>query len=1422
MCEERDEENMQRLEDRQELRERIACGKDLPEGYRRLDDDEDDEPIVSILDRLIAGESLGGDDLLQEQAAAGEEIKEVRIWGKLGGFINARIETIRRALNDSEEKGREGGGGFRNLARIDFRVECPNSRCRKKFPTSQAQRAEGGMMCPHCGEEIKNAMKLPRLDNFHRISYEAVKAIVTLSLNQRMIPQENRGKFFAVLENGDEIPVDIQGVGGERGMIIESLNACILSDDAGGIDRGLSLTRDDGTTVRFRSQEKGRYYGLAKGVQGRLKGVIENLCSLEYFGEKLLSKTNETRLSKISDDGEREKETRKLRSKWAAEQAIQVLYCIDRRCDGMMRLNSPKGDSSSALIVLSSALTEEIDEEFVVNGVNELQLLVKEEAKQPMIHPPRDWKETDGDGVGYTGGFLTTPMEARREITSDEGRHIKQDEWRFRPSGKGLDALNWLQEVPWTVDTTMAEICGNIITQETTKKLAGVLSLSGGEKVCIVQAEKKGATCPVNADNIREWRRELDQAEALSKDPDAEGIFYHVWHFDSRGRMYTASLRLSPVGDDISRGLLRFACKHRELDENGWHWLQIYTAGLWQGRENGPKGKTFEDFKQVVQDPKFIKMLEEVVEDPIGTFDRWGDGDVLRSKAEGFLRLNATKAFIDARNNGTNPDSGVGAPCNLPIVQDASSNVYQHMSAIIRDEAMARCVNVLPFDENNTNQRADVYDQLANAAMKLIEGGETRHLPKTLKLQDRNMCTEIINRYIATEGRGGAKYPVMTFGYGAGVASMAEGVMSHSGKSCKNGGLLGEYESDGDVINCAHHESKLWKYVSDLSPELHRHIARGIMKLYMFAINDVLPGAKYVKKGLTTLQEANTLIRLTEGDGLKMSSKKSKGVQRRIWRRIGSFSKGKDGHALKWTLLDGSKVRHARLWGDNYDTVKAHVGHDEGIGIEKLLGNQRKKHDEALKAVLDADIIDKLFVDDGLNWEDINERFGLKWGSASKNTVKPSLTRRESIRTQVEKDHDDDVANRFIEALDELISKFHPTQLSRKIESEGRKTQKERNAISPNFIHSLDATHVRLIITDLVELQERDGSPRQLWAVHDAFGTHANDVLAMRVSVVRRFVAIHADENGNGARELIELNRIILRTKMLTTLERLFKEVKGSKKQQEVTGDGSEKCKGCLVRFPADTIDESWDLFTPNAWEDLKKVGMEQDEHWRDPNNEGSGGKGRYTKKDVKDFLDEYIDAHGPLKQIENVSGAPMPQGGICEECAMKKQLLDVVSKFIILRTDDDDVADLDKTLDSIKEQLEITETSRDGESPEREFQRLEDFLRKLYGIDDDEEEENQADTDEKGTIELQLNKVCEQMKEGKKIRDRIEELNEALEEELPEDTEDDVRESRMSIIAEIQKLEHELDFLPRGEMNIQDVARLDENGDPVSKYLVG
>jgi hypothetical protein len=65
-------------------------------------------------------------------------------------------------------------------------------------------------------------------------------------------------------------------------------------------------------------------------------------------------------------------------------------------------------------------------------------------------------------------------------------------------------------------------------------------------------------------------------------------------------------------------------------------------------------------------------------------------------------------------------------------------------------------------------------------------------------------------------------------------------------------------------------------------------------------------------------------------------------------------------------------------------------------------------------------------------------------------------------------------------------------------ESERIDPPKVRSSISPNFVHSLDAFHIRSVIR---RMSEADGR-LDFWAVHDAFGTHPSRVDEM-VRVVR-------------------------------------------------------------------------------------------------------------------------------------------------------------------------------------------------------------------------------------------------------------------------------------------------------------------------------
>ncbi len=66
-------------------------------------------------------------------------------------------------------------------------------------------------------------------------------------------------------------------------------------------------------------------------------------------------------------------------------------------------------------------------------------------------------------------------------------------------------------------------------------------------------------------------------------------------------------------------------------------------------------------------------------------------------------------------------------------------------------------------------------------------------------------------------------------------------------------------------------------------------------------------------------------------------------------------------------------------------------------------------------------------------------------------------------------------------------------------------------AIAPNFVHSIDAAHMRAVAVGLTDAQIEAEAPIQFWMVHDAFGTHPNFVGTMRSLVWDKLLEIYEE-----------------------------------------------------------------------------------------------------------------------------------------------------------------------------------------------------------------------------------------------------------------------------------------------------------------------
>ena len=316
---------------------------------------------------------------------------------------------------------------------------------------------------------------------------------------------------------------------------------------------------------------------------------------------------------------------------------------------------------------------------------------------------------------------------------------------------------------------------------------------------------------------------------------------------------------LSPQNDDVCRGLLRFA-KPVRLDAEGLKWLGRFTASLFRGRDekvldmvNGEAyadllkkldDRTWGSFDTVANDPLFLEMIDEILSmKTLDGYRIWGEGDVFRKKAEGFQRYAAMKEFHRVMNEG-----GEHVESNLPIHLDASSSIYQHASALLRDTEMGQKVNVVPRDDG---MPADVYEHVANA-LRAIWEKEDDFLQDTDLDQDtkQQIMVEVLQRSVA-------KGPVMTKGYGTGHASMTYALMTHNGDP--DGEFGGEITVDDKSRKVVHEESKLgFLYdLDDVGLELHQTVASEVISGYTKAIEEVLPSFDLVLKLLKKLVETN-------------------------------------------------------------------------------------------------------------------------------------------------------------------------------------------------------------------------------------------------------------------------------------------------------------------------------------------------------------------------------------------------------------------------------------------------------------------------------------------------------------------------------------------------------------------------------------
>lgn len=198
--------------------------------------------------------------------------------------------------------------------------------------------------------------------------------------------------------------------------------------------------------------------------------------------------------------------------------------------------------------------------------------------------------------------------------------------------------------------------------------------------------------------------------------------FYFPHTLDFRGRAYPIPPHLNHIGDDLSRGLLKFAEK-RPLGEKGMRWLKIHLANVY-----GYDKASFNERE---------RFADEHLADIYDSANRPLDGSKWWLNADDPWQCLAACYEIQEALESANP---LAYESSLPVHQDGTCNGLQHYAALGGDPMGAKQVNLEQGD-----RPSDVYTAVAdlviedirrdaeddgNEFAKLLEGKITRKVVK--------------------------------------------------------------------------------------------------------------------------------------------------------------------------------------------------------------------------------------------------------------------------------------------------------------------------------------------------------------------------------------------------------------------------------------------------------------------------------------------------------------------------------------------------------------------------------------------------------------------------------------------------------------------------------------------------------------------
>ena len=554
---------------------------------------------------------------------------------------------------------------------------------------------------------------------------------------------------------------------------------------------------------------------------------------------------------------------------------------------------------------------------------------------------------------------------------------------------------------------------------------------------------------------IAKYKQGFDTIVKTAQEMKAYKKFYFVWRMDFRGRIYPQQTLLNPQSGDLPKSLLLFS-EQKSLNKEGLDWFFIHGANCYGEVDKEP----FETR---------ISWIKEKHKDILSSVKNYRDENFWKQAGDPLKFL--AFCFEYARYVKSPSSFTTG----MPIAIDGSNNGFQHITALLKDSDGAKSVNVLPHYENGVLKVADFYAEVAEALKILMQKEYEKFLDEKEDFLEKEGLFYSLEK----------KYELESSYYFDRVADFLE-------------------EID-------HRELKYGQYYSTYVMENKNKV-----KWTEF---------KFTKKEFDIIENAL--------DTVDRKERKEIGIE--------------DYEELKHSIVDelGKLAKRAK----------------RQLESEKLILKKEKVFRVVNEEKLEARSLYKKFLDHGI----IKRGFVKKpvmtesYGSSTAGKAKKILEDIESdgILSDMSEDNRYLVALQLTKVLEKALTSVSDspqkykkwmksyakeiaktgkaikwrTPLGLEVEQveykakkvkvsigKGRKvefkvytdevdTGEHSKGLSPNFIHSLDATHLIMTINGLKQVGIDD-----VITVHDSFATHANDVGKMSKVLRKAFVSLHQKE----------------------------------------------------------------------------------------------------------------------------------------------------------------------------------------------------------------------------------------------------------------------------------------------------------------------